>query len=172
MEFKEVLQKRRSVRRFQKKDVPEEIIRKILELANLAPSAGNLQAFKVAVVKDETVRKKLSRAALGQQSVAEAPVDLVMCAVPEESAVKYGERGERLYAIQDATIFAAYIQLAATDLGLSSVWVGAFDEREISEILDLEEDMKPVAIIPIGFPDEEPARHERKSLDEIIYKKI
>lgn len=172
MEFEEVLQKRRSVRKFQEKDVPDGKIKKILELAGLAPSAGNLQAFKVVIVKSETARRKLSEAALNQRSVAETPADLVICAASEESAVKYGDRGRELYSIQDATIFAAYIQLAATSLGLSSVWVGAFDEEEVAGVLKLEENIKPVAIIPIGYPAEEPGKTRRKSLNEIIYKEL
>ncbi len=172
MEFEDVLKKRQSIREFRDKEVSEEVINKILEMANLAPSAGNLQAFKVVVVKDANMRKKLSEAALGQSSVAEAPVNLVICAVPEESAVKYGDRGRELYSVQDATIFAAYIQLAATSLGLSSVWVGAFDEGEVGEVLRLEENIRPIAIIPLGYPAEKPARKERKSLKEIICKKL
>ncbi|MCX6765662.1 MAG: nitroreductase family protein [Candidatus Moranbacteria bacterium] len=172
MEFENVLRTRQSVRKFQGKEIPRETLQKILELASRAPSAGNLQAFKVVIIKDEAMRKKLSKAALDQQSVAEAPVNLVICAVPEESAAKYGERGRTLYAIQDATIFAAYIQLTATNLGLSSVWVGAFDEGKVSDILGLEENMIPLAIIPLGFSAEKPERKRRKGLEEIIHKEI
>ncbi len=172
MEFEDVLKKRQSIREFQDKEVPEEMINKILEMANLAPSAGNLQALKVVIVKDANMRNKLSEAALDQSSVAEALVDLVICAVPEESAVRYEDRGRELYSIQDATIFAAYLQLAATSLGLSSVWVGAFDEGEVRKVLQLEENIRPVAIIPLGYPAEKPVRKERKSLKEIIYKEL
>lgn len=172
MEFEDALKARRSVRKFKDEKIPDEKIRKVLELANSAPSAGNLQAFRVVIVKDKNIREGLSGAALGQSSVAEAPVNLVICAVPEESAVKYGDRGRELYSLQDATIFAAYIQLAATSLGLSSVWVGAFDEDEVEEVLRLEENIRPIAIIPLGYPAEKPARKERKSLKEIIYKEL
>jgi len=172
MEFEDVLRTRQSVRRFQKKEIPQETLIKILELANLAPSAGNLQAFRVVIIKDKNIREGLSGAALGQSSVAEAPVNLVICAVPKESAVKYGDRGRELYSLQDATIFTAYIQLAATSLGLSSVWVGAFDEEEVADVLELKENIKPVAIIPIGYPAEEPGKTRRKSLNEIIYKEL
>lgn len=172
MEFEDVLKARRSVRKFKDGEVPDEKIWKILELANSAPSAGNLQAFRVVIMKDKNIREGLSEAALGQSSVAEAPVDLIICAVPEESAVKYGNRGKELYSVQDATIFAAYIQLAATSLGLSSVWVGAFDEGEVGEVLRLEENIRPIAIISLGYPAEKPARKGRKSLKEIIYKEL
>lgn len=160
------------MRKFKDEEVPDEKIRKILELASLAPSAGNLQAFRIVIAKDKNIREGLSGAALSQSSVAEAPVNLVICAVPEESAVKYGDRGRELYSVQDATIFAAYIQLAATSLGLSSVWVGAFDEEEVAGTLELKENIKPVAIIPIGYPAEEPGKTRRKSLNEIIYKEL
>lgn len=172
MEFEGVLKARRSVRKFKDEEIPNKKIRKVLELANSAPSAGNLQAFRVVVVKDKNIREGLSGAALGQISVADAPVNLVICAVPEESAVKYGDRGRELYSIQDATIFAAYIQLAIASLGLSSVWVGAFNEEEVAGVLELEENIKPVAIVPIGYPAEEPGKTRRKSLNEIIYKEL
>jgi nitroreductase len=171
MEFEEVIKKRQSIRKFVKKEIPEEKIRKILELANLSPSAGNLQARKVVLVKDKKIKQELARAALSQESVSEAPVVFVVCADLEESAKKYGMRGRELYAIQDATIFASYLQLVAVSLGLASCWAGSLREEEIKRILGLSGDLRPIAIIPIGYPAEGPYRTPRKSLDEIVIPK-
>lgn len=169
MEFEEVLQKRRSVRKFQKKDVPEETIREILKLAQLAPSAGNLQAYRVRIVKSDEEKEKLKDATFGkQESITSAPVVLVICACPEESAEKYGERGEELYSIQDATIFASYFQLVLASMNLASVWVGAFSEEEVRNVLSLPENLRPVIMLPFGQPAEEPRARERKNLDDII----
>jgi len=172
MNFEEVLRKRHSIRRFKEKEVEEEKIKKILELANLSPSAGNLQARRVVIVKDKEIKEKICQAALGQDFIVEAPVVFVVCADLEESAQKYGRRGQELYSIQDATIFASYLQLAVTSLGLVSCWVGAFNEDEISEILKLAKEIKPIAIIPVGEPEEKPYSTGRKNLGEIILKEI
>ncbi len=130
MEFFEVVENRHSIRAFQKKDIEEEKIQKLLEVANSAPSAGNLQAYHIFLVKDEKKKEKLARVSCDQDFIAKAPVDLVFCTHPKRSANIYGKRGESLYSIQDATISCAYVHLAAVDLGLASVFVGAFDEKK------------------------------------------
>ena len=168
MEFEEVLRKRHSIRKFEEKEIPAEIIKKILELSNLSPSAGNLQARKVVLIKDKKIKEEIVQAALGQDFISEAPIVFVVCADLEESVGKYGERGKELYSIQDATIFASYLQLAATSLGLASCWVGAFEEEEVKRVLELPGGLKPIAIIPVGYPAESPYRTSRKDLDEII----
>lgn len=170
MELRDVIKNRRSVRSFQDKEVTDEQVNDILDMANLSPSAGNLQARRIIVVRDREMRKRFSEASLRQEPIVQAPVSLVICAVPEESAQKYEERGRDLYSVQDATIFAAYVQLAAVELGLSTVWIGAFDENMVSDISGLEKNTRPVAIIPVGYADEKPGEKDRKSLDEIIIK--
>lgn len=172
MDFEEVLRKRHSIRKFRDKKISKKIIERILELANLSPSAGNLQARSVVIVRDRKMKEKLSEAALRQGFILEAPVVFIICANLEESAKKYGERGRELYAIQDATIFGAYLQLAITSLGLVSCWVGALDEIELKKILGLPEGVKPIAVIPTGFADETPYLTGRKSLGEIIEKEF
>jgi nitroreductase len=110
--------------------------------------------------------KALSLVSGGRGSPAQAPLVLVFCSDPEASASEYGERGKNLYCIQDATIAAAYCQLAATDAGLASVWIGSFDEEEVRRILGT--DLRPVAIIPAGYAGEEPEPTTRKGLRELV----
>jgi len=144
MEFFELVEKRRSVRRYKKRKVEEWKVEKILEAMNRAPSAGNLQAYKVFVIQDEKVKKEICKASHDQKFIKEAPIVLVFCANPTESSTYYGERGKNLYSIQDATIAATFAMLAAHDLGLATCWVGAFNELKIKRILNT--NLKPVAV--------------------------
>jgi nitroreductase len=147
----EIFKKRKSTRRFASKEVEKEKLDEILEVARSAPSAGNLKAREISAVTDSKLKEKLAEAALGQNFVAEAPIVLVFSAVPNQSAKKYGQRGRDLYSLQDATIAASFAWLQAVALGLCGVWVGAFDEEEARNILNLGEDKKPVALLPIGY---------------------
>lgn len=169
MEFFEVLKSRRSVRLYKDKDVEEEKLHKILWAANSAPSAGNLQAYEIVVVKDRRKREALSIAALRQDFIAQAPVVLVFLINPARTKWRYGLRGIHLYCIQDATIAASYAQLAATALGLGSVWVGAFDSSKVSEIVGARGELTPVAILAIGYPAEKPTPTPRRSLRDLVH---
>lgn len=151
----EVIEKRHSIRAFKPTDVPNEIIEKIIKLASLAPSAGALQSYKVIISKEKIVN-------------INSPVQLVICA--DLTPNRYGERG-KFYALCDATILGSYIQLVAVDMGLSTVWVGAFNEKAIREKFGLEENLKPVAVIPLGYSDVVKERGKRKGLKEIIWQK-
>ena len=172
MEFFKLIEKRQSTRKFQKKPVGKEKLTKILEAINSAPSAGNLQAYDVIVIEDKATREKLAEAALGQEFIVEAPVALVFCTNSDRTSFKYGRRGRELYCIQDATIACAYAQLAATSLGLASVWVGAFSEAGVSTLLSLTDNLKPVAILPIGYAAEEPKKTPRRKLGELVKKRV
>jgi len=169
MEFFDVIQKRHSIRSFTDQPVENEKLQKILETANLAPSAGNLQAYEIYVVLDAKKRDGLSCAALAQEYIAVAPIALVFCTHPELTEGRYTERGSRLYTVQDATIACAFAMLAATALGLGSVWVGTFDEKVVRLIIGAPESQVPVAILPIGYPAEFPDQHLRRPLDELAH---
>ncbi len=171
MEFFETIIKRRSVRAFKSEPVEEWKINRLLEAANLAPSAGDLQAYEIVVVRDRERKRRLCEAALGQDFIEEAPVVFVFLSNPRRSARRYGKRGIELYCIQDATIAAAYLQLAATALGLGSVWVGAFHDDKVSECVNAGE-LKPVAIIPVGYPAEEPITTPRRGVSSIAFNEI
>jgi len=175
MEFNEVLKRRRSIRKFKQTEIPDEKIREILELAQLAPTAGNVQAYKVKIIKSEEGKKKLKDATftskgkgLKQEWVFGAPVILVICADIEASESRFGERGKNLYAMQDATIFASYLQLVIASAGMASCWVGNIGEEELKETLNIPNDLKIIAVIPFGYPDEELKPQERKKLEEIL----
>lgn len=116
----------------------------------MAPSAGDLKARRLYVVKAASKRKELSEAAHGQEFVAEAPFVLIFCA-DQEAIGPYGDRGKDLYCVQDATIAATYSMLKAAELGLGTCWVGAFDEAKVREACGLREGQRPVAMLTVGY---------------------
>lgn len=164
----DLLAKRRSIRRFKPDAVPNTALDAILAGVMTGPSAGHLQAFRVVVVRDAAMRAEIQAAALGQDSVGHAPVVLVFCADGPASAVKYGGRGEGLYAVQDATIACTLAWLKAVDLGLSGVWVGAFHESAVARVLDLPPGVRPVALLPIGYADETPPPRSSRPRSELV----
>lgn len=162
----EAIEERRSVREFEPTPVPDATIGRLIESARLAPSAGNLEPWKFIVVKRNEIKKSLAEAAIDQDFIEKAPVCIVVCAEPERSMARYGERGASLYCLQDTAAAVQNILLTATAYGLGSCWVGAFDEQKVNATLGLSSHYKPVAIIPIGYPAEEPEIIPRRSVDE------
>lgn len=169
MELTEITEKRRSIRAFADRPLEEEKLQRILELTSQAPSAGNLQAHEIYVVTDRQQKQALAKASLGQDFVAAAPVVLVFCAHPERSAGRYGERGRLLYSLQDATIACTYAMLAVTDLGLATVWVGAFGDEAVSRAIALPSHLRPVALLPIGYGAEQPVATPRRPLSDLVH---
>jgi nitroreductase len=167
MEFLEVLSQRRSVRSYKPQPVEDSILRRIFEAANMAPSAGNLQAYQVRVVRDQEKRKALATASFGQSFLADAPVCLIFCADPARSAAKYGKRGSELYSVQDATIAGTFAMLAAVNLGLATVWVGDFDEKKVQQVLGVRA-IRPVVIFSLGYAAEQPQPSPRRAIEEIF----
>ena len=161
---------RHSVRKYDKRDVPNELIGKILEAAIHAPSAGNLQPWEFIVVKDEKIKKELAFAALRQDFIEKAPVVIVVCANIEK-AEKYGERGKRLYCIQDTAAAIENMLLTATSLGLGTCWVGAFEEERMRDLLHIPPNLKIVALITVGFPVpyEKPSKTSRIPFENLTW---
>ena len=168
-EFFEVLDGRHSMRVFNSRPVEPEKLTRILEAARSAPSAGNLQSYEIYVVTAVRKRAALAQAAGGQGFVLAAPVDLVFCANPARAREQYGERGERLYALQDATIACTFAMLAGVALGLSNVWVGAFNPFDVGRVIAAPEDQLPVAILPLGYAAAPPETRERRAFNDLVH---
>ncbi len=149
-----IFKKRHSVRNFLSTGVSRDDLEEILQAADSAPSAGGLKAREVVTTMDDPIKRRLVTASYNQEFIFEAPVVLVFFAVPGCSAMKYGGRGEELYALQDATIAASFAWLQAVALGLGAAWVGAFDDDEVIKIMDAGRGLRPVCIMPIGYPAE------------------
>ncbi len=166
MDFRDLIKKRRSVRKFKDEKIDSEKIKEILSVLDEIPTAGNLQSFFVYVVTDDKLIRKVISEGFMKAYFDYAPLLFVFCAHPE-NASKYGDRGRNLFSIQDATIATTYVMLEVVNQGLSSVWVGAFYPDVVSRLLDIPSKYLPVSILPVGYPDEEPIKKERKSINEL-----
>ncbi len=169
MDVFEAIKGRRSVREFRSDPVKEGDLRKILEAAQQAPSAGHCQPLELVVVKDQAQKERLARAALEQTFIAEAPVAIVVCANVARTSRRYGRRGEELYCIQDTAAATQNIHLAAYALGYATCWVGAFDEGAVAEVIKAPAGVRPLAIVPIGKSAEEPSPPQRIPLSKIVH---
>lgn len=170
MEFSNLIRKRRSIREFQDTPIDPQLLECILEALNRAPSAGNLQAYDIFIVERPDLRTALAQAARAQDFVRTAPLSLVFCAHLTRNEWKYKQRGIQLYAVQDATIACTYAMLAATDLGLGSVWVGAFDDTAVARVIGNPVDLRPVAVLSIGYPASEPPERPRRPLSDLVHR--
>jgi nitroreductase len=167
MELVEAIKTRRSVRRFSDKPIDDDTIKQIIELGNLAPSAGNLQPRDFVVVKNQDIKEKLTQAALNQKFIAQAPIVIVVCANMKR-VTPYGNRGHELYTIQDTAAAIQNMLLVVVDLGLASCWVGAFNENMVVDILELPSYIRPVAILPIGYSDTKGGSSSRIPVEDLI----
>ena len=167
MRILEIIQGRRSVREFKHTEIPEEAIDALIEAIRWAPSAGNLQSRKFYFVFNQDIKRRLARAALNQNFLAEAPLVVVAC-LDRGIAARYGDRGVHLYSIQDAAVSVENMMLTAHELGLGSVWVGSFNERDVAEVMNLPDNLRPVAIVPIGYPARTPTAPPRNSREKAV----
>ncbi|MEM3700749.1 MAG: nitroreductase family protein [Candidatus Bathyarchaeia archaeon] len=172
MSIFEVIEKRRSIRRFKPEPVKNGDLRKILEAGRLAPSGGNRQPWYFIVVRDAETRRALSIAANNQKFIADAGVIIAALGDPSASSVKmpYTPSTTRISHLQDPMIAIEHMVLAATALGYGTCWIGAFNQEEVKRILKIPENLAVVALLPIGVPDESPPPRPRKAFKEIFFK--
>ncbi|MCR3884696.1 nitroreductase family protein [Methanotrichaceae archaeon M04Ac] len=165
MEVSEAIKKRRSIRKYQPRKIENDKLDRILEAGRLAPSAKNLQEWKFVVVRDDGRRKRLAEAAKGQTFVGEAPVVIAACATVTDYVMTCGQL---TYPI-DLAIAVDHMTLQAAAEGLGTCWIGAFYEEEVKKVLSIPPEVRVVALLPIGYPAEEPpASRPRKEMDEIV----
>jgi nitroreductase len=175
MEFMDVVASRKSVRGYADRDVEEEKLAKVLEAARLAPSWANKQCCRYVVVKDKTKIKELS--GVINPWLKQAPIVLVACADPASS----GTRNGMAYYLVDVGISMQQLVLAATDLGLGTCWIGAFNEAKVKKLLEIPEKVKVVALTPVGYPAGKEglrsklarkfvAADKRKPIEEIVHR--
>jgi len=169
MDVLEAIKGRRSIRAFQSKEIPEEIVEKLIDMARRAPSAGNIQPWEFIIVRKPEIKRRLAEAALDQTFIEEAPIVIVVCANENRSSQGYGIRGKTLYCLQDTAAATQNILLAAYSFGLGTCWIGAFREEEAREILEIPYGVRPIAIIPIGYPAEAPPPPSRRPINQIVH---
>jgi len=160
----EAIKKRQSVRSYQDKEIPEEILQQILEAGRLAPSAKNTQSWKFIVVRDKTLRKKLVPACKDQEFVGEASVVIAGCGTNPDYVMS---NGEHAYSI-DLAIALEHMSLEAASLGLGTCWIGAFYQEQVKEILGVPEGMRVVNLLILGYPKKLGPKTKRKPLSEIV----
>jgi nitroreductase len=164
MEYFDVIAKRFSVRSYRPDRVDPEKLQKILEAAGQAPTACNLQAFRIVVMKTEGNREALKKV-YGRDWFSEAPYVLAVCSIPEKSWVRSDGRN---YSDVDAAIIMDHIILAATALGLGTCWIGAFNPQAAREVFRLDENLNPVVLTPLGYPDETRTEKRRKPISDLV----
>lgn len=200
MELSQVIEKRRSIRKFKTDPVPDEHVWALLEAARLSPSGTNIQPWRFVVVKDRETRQKLSECTFGLKFIAQAPVVIVCCADVKavearpqrmaelwEAGVFAGtdfeslspsdlarlradmdEQAARAYVGLNTAIAIEHMVLKAVDLGLGNCWVMMFRPREVKELLGLGENIMVVALLPVGFPDQDPPPRPRLPREDIL----
>jgi nitroreductase len=164
MDIYQIIAKRRSVRAYQDKAIPEQVLQRLLNAARMAPSARNLQPWKFVVVKDPRLRADLAVAANGQGFVGEAPVVIVAVGLEPDRMMGCGVPP---YAV-DIAIAVDHITLAAAAEGLGTCWIGAYSQEEVRRILGIPDAHKVVVLLPVGYPADAPEEKQRKPLEAIV----
>lgn len=171
MNFWDVIKTRRSIRKFDSsRPVTDEQLNKILEAGIWAPSAGNTQCWRFFIVRNQKIKEELAVRAGHQPFINDAPVVIVVCADLNYIERSYGSRGRETFALQDTATAIENMLLAITDLGLASCWIGAFDESRATAILKLEDGIRPLAMLPIGYSNEKPNPPKRRPIDTVVTK--
>ena len=164
MDVKTAIRTRRSIRAYDPREVEEEKLVRVLESGRLSPSASNRQERRFIVIRDAGTRKALSEAARNQKFLADAPVVIAACSVEKEYVMSCGQLA---YPI-DTAIAVDHMTLQAVEEGLGTCWIGAFDEKKVKEILAIPDNVRVVALLPVGYPSDIPGHTPRKSLAEIV----
>jgi len=160
----DLIKKRYSVRSYQSKPVEEEKVKTVLEAACLAPTAVNKQPFNLIVMKTEGKKQELKRI-YHADWFSEAPLVICACTITSKS---WTRRDGRNYVDVDTTIAMDHLILAATELGLGTCWIAAFDLEAAREVLEIPEDVEPILFTPLGYPADKPTTKVRKNLDELV----
>lgn len=170
MNFYEVIEARRSIRRYKPDQVGEEMVSRVLNAARLAPSWKNLQCWRFIVVHREEGKAGILNAFAdsnpGKKAILAAPVMIVLCADPQAS----GKMGDKEYYLVDAGITMEHLMLAARAEGLGTCWMGEFEEDEVKKALEIPSQWRVVGLTPLGYPDQDPKPRPRKSMEEIVYR--
>ncbi len=169
MELFEAIKNRRSIRQFTNQAISEEMVEKLVDAARMAPTAGNAQSYQLVIVRQEAQKQRLSKAAYGQKQLQTASIVFVVCADLKKAQESYAERGRSLYCIQDTAAVTENILLTACSLGLGTCWIGAFKEDDVKKVVNAPQDMRPVVMIPVGYPAESPAQRPRRQVSEFVH---
>jgi nitroreductase len=164
MDFQDLIRKRFSVRAYSSDPVEDEKLARVLEVARLAPTAANRQPFRLIVVHTEGREDELRRI-YNKDWFVQAPLVICACGVPEERWV--GEDGVDYLGV-DIAIVMDHLILAATEEGLGTCWIGAFNKDVAREVLHIPEDIQPIVFTPLGYPAETAGPKVRRPQEDFI----
>ncbi len=170
MDIYEVLQDRRSVRKYAPDPVSPEKLTRILDAARIAPSWSNKQCWKFIIVSDPEKKKQLAASMPSDNPALKAvrdtaPVVLVLCADPEAS----GKQDGKDYYLLDAGLAMQQLMLAAHAEGLGTCWIALFDEEKARPVCAVPPEYRVVALTPLGVPEKQPGERPRQKLEEMVY---
>jgi nitroreductase len=201
MELSNVIASRRSIRKFREEPVSADAVRLLLDAARSAPSGSNLQPARFIVAQSDTAKEALGRYT-PYKFIVKASVIFVCCAdltvittrdrrigeLLKEGAFEgvdmdmkdplmvsspiLSEEAIKAYLAMNVAIAIEHIVLKAVDLGLGSCWIGRFDRDKVKEYLSLDGSIYPVALLPVGHPDQSPKARPRCDLDKLVLKTI
>ncbi|MBF0451303.1 MAG: nitroreductase family protein [Candidatus Magnetomorum sp.] len=171
----EIIKNRRSIRKYEDRDISDEMLNTLFEAVQWAPSWANTQCCELVVVKDATtkldIQECISPKNPATKAIVNAPVVFALCAKNKQSgyyngnvSTKYGD-----WFMFDLGLAAQNLCLAAHDLGLSTVIVGLFDHERAERVLNIPEGYSLVAFIPLGFPAKSPSPPKRKTIDTLVH---
>lgn len=165
MEFEKVIKERFSTRKFKNEMISDDILNKILEAGNLAPTAKNMQPQKIYVVRSKEGIDKIDQISPCRYN---AQVVLLICS---DKNIAWTKKNYSSYEM-DATIVATHMILEATNLGVNSVWVDMFDNELAKELFNLDDGIEPICLMPLGYKEDDvvpsPMHNTRKELNEIV----
>lgn len=167
MDFSELIRRRYSVRSYESRDIDEGAVNRVLGAFVLAPTAANRQAFGLVVIHTAGRQEELSRIYDRDWFSSQPPLVVCACALPGAAWVR---RDGKSYADVDVAIAMDHLILAATEEGLGTCWIGAFDPVAAREALGLPDGVDPVAFTPLGYPADSPKPKVRKSLDQLVHR--
>jgi len=174
-DFMEIVKGRRSIRRYQAKEIPKDDLNTILEAVRWAPSWANTQCWEVVVVKNPTIKQRLqeilSAANPANKAMVEAPVVMVLCGRRGVSGCYSGKPKTKLgdWFMFDVGLATQNLCLAAHSLNLGTVIIGSFSHDRAKEILGIPEGYEAVALIPVGYPAREAKQSHRKQISEFVH---
>lgn len=164
MEFRELIERRFSVRSYKSDPVEDDKLVRVLDAARLAPSAANRQPYQFLVVHTEGRRDEMQHI-YNRDWFLEAPIVIFACGLIDEA---WRRDDGKSYIDIDVSIAMDHLILAAADEGLGACWIGSYDEEAVRAILGIPDRVRIVAMTPLGYPAIAAAPKERKSLEELV----
>jgi nitroreductase len=170
MDILELIKKRRSVKDYSEKTVENDKLFKILEAGRWSPSSGNVQNWRFVVINDYKIKSQISEACLGQYWINNAPIIIVVLSDDSKLRMLFGQRGEMAYSIQNCSIAMQNMMLEAESIGLSSSWIGAYDDDKILRVIKADDPNIIVrGIFAIGYAKNIPFAPVRLEIDKLAY---